>query len=135
MGNSKVEAEYARLHQEGKARGDQGPQEEERRKHPRIHVDLADVSVDDSHWSFLIDLSRDGIAFHTDAEYKPGDRLVVSLEDGYTAQTEVVKAGLEEVDPSPIAQNRVSCRFVEPDQGLVLLERIKRQEAELRLDD
>lgn len=91
----------------------------ERRRDVRVQPDASHVLVEDDPWVYLINVSKAGIAFFTDAAREPGTVLRVRMDDGPDAEAKVVQCEADVADPAAIAgQFRISAEFIDPAAGL-----------------
>jgi len=132
-----VSKTFERLQAESQALDSKGaaPGGTDRRAFPRVHVDMEDLSVEESHWSFVVDLSRDGIAFHSEVEFPEGTEIEISLHGQKKLRVEVVGSELEVDEEHAIAPHRISTKFMDKDAGKRLLEALEIQEAAMELED
>ena len=137
MPEQKFDKTYESLLHKSRMRGEteeiaEGP---ERRQHPRLHVDAADIRVNTDSWIFLINLSVTGIAFYCDTAFQVGQAVTISMEPDLKVSAKVVEAAPEgEEATSLVGQFRVCCEFTDPDQGMAfLIEAKKTEEGELKI--
>lgn len=131
MANPKFENSYLDLLRKGQLSGEAEAQREglERRQHPRIHVDAADIQVDTDSWIFVINLSISGIAFFSDSEFTLGQQVTISMDTGNSVKARVVEAHPEGEDAtSLVGQFRVCCEFEDANEGMAFLLEIKESE-------
>lgn len=131
MTTPKLEDSYLDLLRKSPFGGDAEAQrdEEERRRHPRIHLDAADIQVDTDSWIFVINLSISGIAFYSDSEFTLGQQVTISIETGASVKAKVIEATPEGEDATAlVGQYRVCCQFDNPTEGMAFLLRIKESE-------
>lgn len=131
MANPKLENSYQNLLLKSQFSGEAEAQREgrERREHPRIHVDAADIQVDTDSWIFVINLSVSGIAFYADSEFTLGQQVTISLDTGDSVKAKVIEAHPEGEDAASLAgQYRVCCEFDDPAEGMSFLMGIKASE-------
>ncbi|MEE8434204.1 MAG: PilZ domain-containing protein [bacterium] len=132
MANPKLEDSYQNLLRKSQLSGEAEAQREEseRRQHPRIHVDAADIQVDTDSWIFVINLSVSGIAFYSDSEFTLGQQVTISTETGASVKAKVIEAHPEGGDDatSLVGQYRVCCQFDDPTEGMAFLLGIKESE-------
>ncbi|HKJ00236.1 MAG TPA: PilZ domain-containing protein [bacterium] len=121
MASGELERKYDRMVEDSRLRGqaEQGRTERERRREARILPDAALLDVEGDPWVYLINVSRQGLAFFADTPHKPGVVLPISLESGLTAQAKVVDCRPEAGDPGALAgQFRICCEFNDAEEGL-----------------
>ena len=131
MANPKLEDSYQHLLLKSQMSGEAEAAREgrERREHPRIHVDAADIQVDTDSWIFVINLSVSGIAFYSDSEFTLGQQVTISRDTGDSVKAKVVEAHPEgEEATSLVGQYRVCCEFNDPADGMAFLLGIKESE-------
>ena len=98
----------------------------ERRRHPRIEVKPGDLPVLLDPWVFAIDVSISGMAFYSEEEVEAGKVINITLGHMMYAEAEVVNCILEEpASPYHPARYRLNCRFLDENQGMELLVKIK----------
>ena len=134
MTNPKLEASYLDLLRKSQFGGEAEAQREERerRQHPRIQVDAADIQVDTDSWIFVINLSMSGIAFYSDSKFTLGQQVTISIETGASVKAKVIEAHPEGEDATAlVGQYRVCCEFDDPTEGMAFLLRIKESEEEM----
>lgn len=133
MANPKLEDSYLDLLRKSRFSAESEAQrdERERRRHPRIQVDAADIQVDTDSWIFVINLSISGIAFYSDTQFTLGQEVTISIESGASVKAKVIEASPEGEDAASLAgQYRVCCQFDDPTEGMDFLLGIKDSEEE-----
>ena len=132
MPEQKIDKDYKSLLRISKLRGEteersgDGP---ERRTHPRIQVDTADIQVDTDSWIFVINLSVTGIAFYSDSAFEVGQTVTIAVEPDLKVPAKVVESVPEgEEAISLVGQYRVCCEFTDPDEGMAFLMELKKME-------
>lgn len=131
MANPKPETSYHDLLRIGQLSGEVETQRKgrERREHPRIHVDAADIQVDTDSWIFVINLSISGIAFFSDSRFTLGQEVTISSDTGESVKAKVIEANPEGEDAASLAgQFRVCCEFDDANEGMTFLLGIKESE-------
>ena len=121
MAERKLEREYDQQIRQSRLRGELEASQGggERRREARVLPDASHVLVEDDPWIYLINVSKAGLAFFTDAARKPGSVLRVRMDDGPGADAKVVQCEADLTDPAAIAgQFRISAEFIDPEQGL-----------------
>ncbi len=132
MGNDELEREFALLVEHSRLRGEteQERSERERRREVRVRPEAPHIVVGNDPWVYLINLSRGGLAFFSDARYAVGDIVPVSVEGGATVQARVVECWPDVEDPGAVAgQMRVNCTFTDAQAGLRFFFSLKSLEA------
>ena len=131
MANPKLEDSYRNLLLKSQLSGETEAAREgrERREHPRIHVDAADIQVDTDSWIFVINLSISGIAFYSNSQFTLGQQVTISHDTGDSVKAKVVEAHPEGEDAaSLVGQYRICCQFDDPSEGMAFLLGIKESE-------
>jgi PilZ domain len=132
MAKNELESEFARMVEQIRLRGEVEAEraDRERRRGTRLLPEAPQIRVGDDPWVYLINLSRDGLAFFSDVRYAVGDIVPVSVEGGATVQARVVECCPDVEDPGAVAgQLRVSCAFTDPQAGLRFFFSLKSLEA------
>ncbi len=137
MANENTDREYSELLKQSELRGEmeQALGGGERRQHPRVRAEAADIEVEGDPWVFLINVSSAGMAFYSENEFEVGKELNITLEDGSMAKAKVISSTLEDEGAEWVmGQYRVSCTFPDEAQGKALVLKIKQNE-ESHLED
>lgn len=132
MADKELERQYEQLVEQSKLRGEAEPDRAalERRHEVRIQPDAASVIVGDDPWVYPINVSRAGVAFHSDVAHSPGTELTVRLEGGPGIEAVVVACVPETGEPAAVAGAfRISCAFKDPEAGLRFFLALKSLEA------
>lgn len=102
----------------------------ERRRHPRVRVNPADLPADLDPWVFAIDISISGMAFFADEPVPVGESVTLALSERLSVEAEVVACHTEPPEqPGGPTRYRLHCRFADEEQGKRLLVAIKELEA------
>jgi hypothetical protein len=137
MADENTDREYSELLKQSELRGEmeQALGGGERRQHPRVRAEAADIEVEGDPWVFLINVSSAGMAFYSENEFEAGKELNITLEDGSMAKANVISSTLEDEGAEWVmGQYRVSCIFPDEAQGKALVLKIKQNE-ESHLED
>jgi len=132
MPKKELEQEFEALMEHSRLRGEteQVRGERERRRQTRLMPEAPHIRVGDDPWVYLINLSRDGLAFYSDVRYAVGDIVPVSVEGGATVQARVVDCRPDVDDPGAVAgQLRTCCTFTDSQSGLRFFFSLKSLEA------
>lgn len=129
--NSSLQAEYARILEESRRRGEWAAEAEqqERRSHPRLAVKSADLWISSVPEFSMIDMSASGVALMANYPLQQGETVTLSLGHALTLEAEVVSCQLVE-SPTDYtdAVFRIQCRFAEEVRGMELLVEVKKRE-------
>ena len=126
-----ISNEYARIVEESRQRGEMLAEKAEhnRRTHPRLAVQAADLWISSVPEFSMIDMSASGLALMANYPLQPGEQITVSLGQALSIQAEVMRCQLVE---SPTQYDhalfRIQCRFAEEVKGMELLVEVKRRE-------
>lgn len=137
MADEKTDREYDELLKQSELRGEveQALGGGERRQHPRVRAEAADIEVEGDPWVFLINVSSAGMAFYSENDFGVGKELKITLEDGSMAKANVISSTMEDEGAEWVmGQYRVSCSFPDEAQGKALVLKIKQNE-ESHLED
>ena len=137
MADNHTDQEYTELLKQSELRGEMENElgGGERRQHPRVRAEAADIEVEGDPWVFLINVSSAGLAFYSGSDFEVGKELNITLEDGATAKAKVISSTLEDEGAEWVmGQYRVSCSFPDEAQGKALVLKIKQNE-ESHLED
>lgn len=123
--------EYSRILEESRQRGEMLAEQadKERRIHPRLKVQSADLWISSVPEFSMIDMSASGLALMANYPLQPGEHITVSVGQALSIQAEVVRCQLvESATQYDHALFRIHCRFAEEASGMELLVEVKRRE-------
>lgn len=137
MAEKHADQEYTDLLKQSELRGEMETElgGDDRRQHPRVRAEAADIEVEGDPWVFLINVSSAGMAFYSENNFDVSKELNITLEDGTMAKATVISSTLEDEGAEWVmGQYRVSCSFPDETQGRALVLKIKQNE-ESHLED
>lgn len=126
-----ISDEYNRILEESRKRGEvlTAASDADRRIHPRLAVQSADLWISSVPEFRMIDMSASGLALMANYPLQPGELVNISLGRTLSIEAEVVRCKLVE---SPTQYDhalfRINCKFAEEARGMELLIQVKRRE-------
>ncbi len=124
MVQAKLEQAYTRIIAELAAGDDPAASrgDAEQRQHPRLKVRTEYFTINAAPEMVVLDLSRTGVAFHSQHPLAPGEAVQISLDSGLAVPAQVLSCDLEEGALDQLqAPFRVVCVFDGERDGLRLV--------------
>lgn len=126
-----LDEEYSRILEESRQRGEMlsSASDADRRIHPRLAVQSADLWISSVPEFSMVDMSASGLALMANYPLQPGELITISLGQSLSIQAEVVRCQLvESATQYDHALFRIQCKFAEETRGKELLVQVKRRE-------
>lgn len=121
MANEEDENRYAILLEQSELSGsiDSVDTEMERRDHPRFKIEDTDLLIDVKLQVKATNISRSGVAFHSNLRFHPGQRFSVNVGTVFSITAEVVDCEMHETDRDLLeTRYLVRSKFVEEELDL-----------------
>ncbi len=131
MSRSTVQEAYAQILEESRRRGEvlADASAKERRLHPRLAVNAADLWISSVPEYSMVDMSASGIAILANYPLKRGEVISLSLGRSIKIEAEVLHCQLvESATQWQDAMFRIHCKFAEEGEGMELLVEVKRRD-------
>ena len=122
--SDRMTPEYAELLERAKELGrvDTDPATQERRLWPRVDLVKAKIAIVVEPVVRVLNISAEGLAFHSDVPFQPGQTLQITLGQAWRTTAKVMSCEIEETD-SDLMELRylVGCGFSDPDAGETMM--------------